>query len=127
MTEFVPETAVQSPEERAQEMDRAFFATHPDTLEYRRPSIPGELGPGLYLETGRTYVATLAGELMRVGNFVAFTDSDALHVALLPTWSPWAEKPEEIPEDIRERAEWTRSPEGRAAWVVLEAEEREAA
>ncbi|MET7639349.1 hypothetical protein [Streptomyces sp. NPDC005438] len=81
-----------TPAERADAYDCEFFARHPGTDEYRRPTITGEHGPGLYFDGGRTHQLHFASSLHhRPGQFSAFEAPDVVAVASTPQWSIWTD------------------------------------
>ncbi|MFC8517494.1 hypothetical protein [Streptomyces sp. NPDC057257] len=113
-----------TPEQRATAADRAWFEHHPQATDYRRPTVPGEFGPGLYFDGGRTHVTRLlAGVTYRVGQFAAFEDPNALRIARTPQWRPWAPEGAEIPPEIAAADALYRTPEALAVLALLEAED----
>ncbi|MFI6349117.1 hypothetical protein [Streptomyces sp. NPDC050560] len=113
-----------TPAERAAAHDREFFARHPGADEYRRPTVRGEFGPGLYFDGGRTHVTLLApGATYRVGQFTAFEDPDAVAVARTPQWRPWVAPGGAVPPAVAAADAEHRTPEAQAVLAVLEAED----
>ncbi|MFG2544359.1 hypothetical protein ACGFOM_18150 [Streptomyces sp. NPDC048594] len=112
-----------TPADRADRIDREWFARHPNATEYRRPTVPGEHGPGLYMDGGRSVVTLLApGVIYAVDNFAPFTDPDAVAVARTPQWRPWTPPGAVVPPDIAAADAVYRTPEAQAVLAVLEAE-----
>jgi hypothetical protein len=114
----------ETPAERANASDREWFERHPDAADYRRPTVLGEHGPGLYYDPGRTHVTQLGeGLYYRVGNYAAFDDPDALAIARTPQWRPWVPPGAAVPPDIAADDAVYRTPEAQAVLAVLAAED----
>ncbi|MFF0704980.1 hypothetical protein ACFYVC_32225 [Streptomyces tendae] len=118
-----PGTPATTPAEQAETADRAWFRAHPGATAYRRPTVPGEHGPGLYYDGGRSVVTLLApGVTYRVGQFCAFTDPDAVAVARTPQWRPWTPPGGAVPPAVAAADAEYRTPAAQAVLAVLEAE-----
>ncbi|MFJ7242828.1 hypothetical protein ACIQWB_37710 [Streptomyces olivaceus] len=113
-----------SPAEQAAQQDQDWFAMHPSIPEYRRATIPGEHGEGIYLDGGQTVVSLLApGVIVRVGSFAPFDDPDAVAVARTPQWRPWTPPGGAVPPEIAAADAVYRTPEAQAVLALLEAED----
>ncbi|MBZ6252187.1 hypothetical protein KVH27_27960 [Streptomyces olivaceus] len=126
MSTFTPQAAhgPLEPAEQAAQQDRAWFQAHPDATGYRRATVRGEHGPGLYFDGGRTHVTQAApGLYLRVGQFCAFDDPDAVAVARTPQWRPWTAPGGSVPPEIAAADAMYRTPAAQAVLAVLEAED----